>query len=93
MQIEIAGGVLTTEHDSASFSRPVFVFDGIAHQPDDTIENVASPAPSGAMKAGDLVAQAYFFSGVDGGSAFSTSEYNTIARFAGLPIANYCSGE
>lgn len=92
MQIEIAGGVLTTEHDSASFSRPIFVLNGIAHQPDDAIENVASSSPLGPMKAGDLVAREYS-SEVDRGRIFSTSEYNTIARFAGLPIANYCSGE
>jgi len=47
---------------------------------------------SEATKAGDIVAKAYS-QDVDEGRRFSVAEYNMIARFAGLPLANYCSGE
>jgi len=84
MQIIIANGVLTTDHESASFFKPVFVIDGVAYGPDNPIAD--------AGNAGDIVAKAYS-QGVDEGRRFSVAEYNLVARFAGLPVANYCSGE
>lgn len=84
MQIAIANGTLTTEHESASFSKPVFIFGDVAYGPDSLI--------SGAGNAGDIVAKAYS-QNADEERRFSVAEYNMIARFAGLPLANYCSGE
>lgn len=84
MQIAIAKGILTTDHESASFSQPAFILGGLAYGPDSLVPD--------ATNAGDIVAKAYS-QDIDEGRRFSVAEYNMIARFAGLPVANYCSGE
>jgi len=84
MQLTIANGILTTELESASFSMPAFIFGGVTYGPDSVI--------LAAGNAGNMVARAYS-QDVDQGRRFSVAEYNMIARFAGLPVANFCSGE
>lgn len=87
MQLALAQGILTTDHESASFKHPVFIIAGKVHHPGDLIGDGA-----GALAADEWIARAYS-DGIDQGQRFTTAEYNLIARFAGMPLANYCSGE
>lgn len=89
MQITIAGGILTTEHEAASFTSPVFIFGGVGYEPGGQMDGGSS---SGKQNVSDIVAKAYSLDS-EQGRKFSVAEYNMIARFAGLPLANYCSGE
>ena len=87
MQIEIANGILTTRHPASPDGEPVFIRDGVIHQPADSVGS-GETAPA----AGDLIADEYTRA-ADAGRRFSRLEYNVIARFAGLPSMNPCSGE
>ena len=93
MRIETPEGLLTTRPPESSDCEPVFIRDGVACHPDDTVDlGEAVPEASRHPSACDLVADGYARA-VDAGRWFSRSEYNVIARFAGLPSMNPCSGE
>ncbi len=85
MRIDIANGVLT--NDGEASGRPVFLLDGKTYGPEDTVDSNGARSP-----AGDLIAAAYE-AAVEKGTRFKIFEYNLIAKFAGMPTANYCSGE
>ena len=93
MRIEIAEGFLTTRPPESSDGEPVFIRDGVACHPDDTVDlGEAVPEASRHSAACDVVADGHARA-ADTGQRFTRAEYIVIARFAGLPSMNACSGE
>ena len=93
MRIKIANGFLSTDQEDSPLGHPVFVLNGVVHEPSDTVDlGEAASDSTRSRLAADLVADEYE-SLVDKGERFSVLEYNLIAKFSGLPLVNLCSGE
>ncbi|WP_394701290.1 hypothetical protein [uncultured Propionivibrio sp.] len=86
MYLCIGGGVLTTDHEAASFAHPVFVFQFNAYGPDDSLEEDLLDARP--MQAADFVARAFVAEQAEG-RRYSLNEYNLIARFTSMPSSEY----
>lgn len=86
MYLCIGGGVLTTDHEAASFAHPVFVFQFNAYGANDSLEEDSLDARP--VLAGDFVARAFVAEQAEGRS-YSLNEYNLIARFTSMPTSEY----
>ncbi|SDH22405.1 hypothetical protein [Propionivibrio dicarboxylicus] len=86
MYLYIGGGVLTTDHETASFTHPVFVFEFNAYGPDEFLEEIA--IDERPVRAAEFVART-FIAEQGKGRRYSHNEYNLIARFAALPLSEY----